>query len=70
MNSSEYNAGEKIEPSIRKYETIKQLAKRHMLDQNHTTTDEELKNAIVELGNQILDEYTGAGTKSKNQGIR
>ncbi len=34
-------------------ETIRQLARRHLIDQNHTTTDEELKNAILELTNYV-----------------
>ncbi len=29
-------------------ETISELADRHLHDQNHTTTDEELRNATVE----------------------
>ena len=32
-----------------KGETIRQLAHRHLRDENHTTTDEELKNALLEL---------------------
>ncbi|MDB5249081.1 MAG: hypothetical protein JWQ40_3475 [Segetibacter sp.] len=32
-----------------KGETIRQLAHRHLRDQNHTTTDEELKNALLEF---------------------
>lgn len=32
-----------------KSETISQLAHRHIRDQNHTTTDEELRNARIEL---------------------
>lgn len=30
-------------------ETISELAHRHMLNKNHTTTDEELKNARIEF---------------------
>ncbi|MDQ6814018.1 MAG: hypothetical protein M3040_09785 [Bacteroidota bacterium] len=52
----------KIEPSSTneavignssKSETIRQLARRHLLDQNHTTTDDELKNAVVEQGKKF-----------------
>ncbi len=32
-----------------KGETISELAHRHLRDQNHTTSDEELRNATVEL---------------------
>lgn len=32
-----------------KSETIAELAHRHLKDENHTTTDEELRNAKVEL---------------------
>src|SRR3954447_619128 len=32
-------------------ETIRELAHRHMLNKNHTTTDEELKNARIEFSN-------------------
>jgi hypothetical protein len=69
MNSPE-NSTEKTETGNRKYETIKQLAKRHMMDQNHTTTDEELKNAMVELDNQILVEYHATGARSKKEWVR
>lgn len=33
--------------------TIRQLAQRHLWDQSHTTTDEELKNAMLELTNYL-----------------
>lgn len=32
-------------------ETISELAHRHLRDKNHTTTDEELRNARIELSN-------------------
>lgn len=32
-----------------KSETISELAHRHLTDENHTTSDEEMKNAKVEL---------------------
>ncbi len=37
-----------------KSETISELARRHLLNENHTTTDEELKNARIEF-NDIFD---------------
>jgi hypothetical protein len=36
-----------------KGETIRELARRHLLDENHVTTDEELKNAKLELDGDI-----------------
>jgi hypothetical protein len=56
MNYSDNSTTERKDNN-RKYETIRQLARRHMMDQSHTTTDEELKNAMVELDNQVLVEY-------------
>jgi hypothetical protein len=70
MNAPENITTERTETGNRKYETIKQLAKRHMMDQSHTTTDEELKNAMVELDNQILVEYNATGARSKKEWIR
>jgi hypothetical protein len=32
-----------------KTETIRELAHRHLLDEHHTTSDEELRNATVEI---------------------
>ena len=40
-------------------ETISQLARRHRLNQSHTTTDEELRNARIEL-NQPYDTSVAA----------
>lgn len=34
-------------------ETITQLAHRHLKDKSHTTTDEELRNAKIELSNIV-----------------
>ena len=36
-----------------KSETIRELARRHLLNQNHTTTDEELKNARIEFNDNF-----------------
>ncbi len=33
--------------TLPKKETIRELAKRHLSDPNHTTTDEEIRNAAV-----------------------
>lgn len=38
-----------LSPKDGKSETISELAHRHLRDKNHTTTDEELKNARIEL---------------------
>ena len=43
-NDTSANATEK-----RANETISELAHRHIKDRNHTTTDEELRNAKIEL---------------------
>ena len=49
MSSQQNSISERMNREKSKFETIRQLAKRHMMDQYHTTTDEELKNAVVEL---------------------
>ena len=36
-----------------KGETIRELARRHLLNEDHVTTDEELKNAKLELDGEI-----------------
>jgi hypothetical protein len=36
-----------------KGETIRELARRHLLNEHHVTTDEELKNAKLELDGEI-----------------
>jgi len=36
-----------------KSETIRQLAHRHLINQNHTTTDEELRNARIEFSDRF-----------------
>lgn len=44
-----YSTENSIRPKDGKSETISELARRHLLNQNHTTTDEELKNARIEF---------------------
>ena len=39
-----------------KRETISELARRHMQDENHTTSDEELKNAEFEVTDNVTVE--------------
>ncbi|MEJ7679718.1 MAG: hypothetical protein WKG06_18040 [Segetibacter sp.] len=44
-----YKTKNNISQKDGKSETISQLARRHLLNENHTTTDEELKNARIEF---------------------
>lgn len=69
MGYSKNNTTGRIDTDSRKNETIRQLAKRHMMDQSHTTTDEELKNAMVELDNQVLVEYKVSVATSEKDSI-
>lgn len=57
---------DRIDSGNRKFETIRQLAKRHMMDQYHTTTDEELKNAVVEVDINLSPEFRAAEGKAKS----
>lgn len=50
MNYSPTNS---MSPKDGKSETISELARRHRLNQNHTTTDEELKNARIEFSDNF-----------------
>ena len=50
MNSA-YNETSTNATEQRANETISELAHRHIKDRNHTTTDEELRNAKIELSN-------------------
>lgn len=50
MNST-YNEISTNATEQRANETISELAQRHIKDRNHTTTDEELRNAKIELSN-------------------
>lgn len=51
QNKSEQTQNDKQNNS--KSETIRELAHRHLLNQNHTTTDEELRNARIELSDRF-----------------
>jgi hypothetical protein len=57
MNYKSNSTDARMESVNNKKETIRELAKRHMLDQSHTTSDEELRNAVVELDMHITTEY-------------
>jgi len=57
MNYKSNSTDARMDSVNSKKETIRELAKRHMLDQSHTTTDEELRNAVVELDTHITTEY-------------
>ena len=50
--SNSKNPPEKVSTS----ETITELAHRHLHDEGHTTTDEELRNAKVELTGNIKED--------------
>lgn len=65
MNPQQNSIAERINKNNSKYETIRQLAKRHMMDQYHTTTDEELKNAVVELDLYTLPKINPEATTGK-----
>ncbi len=49
MQNEQTSLSENVKPGKGKSETISELAHRHLRDENHTTTDEELRNATVEL---------------------
>ena len=57
MDNQENTNSENLTSKSRKIETIRQLAKRHMMDESHNTTDEELKNAVVEFNTPEIVEY-------------
>lgn len=48
-----YSTTNRIKPKAGKGETISELARRHRLNENHTTTDEELKNARIEFNDNF-----------------
>ncbi len=50
MHNQENPSSNKPGKKKGKTETISELAHRHLRDQNHTTSDEELRNATVEFG--------------------
>lgn len=43
-------------PGTEKAETISELAKRHLTDENHTTTDAEIRNAKVQFSENIHED--------------
>lgn len=49
MQNEQTSLSDNATPKKGKSETISELAHRHLRDENHTTTDEELRNATVEL---------------------
>lgn len=51
MNGIHDPTNEDVHPELPGNETITQLARRHLKDMSHTTTDEELRNAKIELSN-------------------
>jgi hypothetical protein len=65
MQNTHYSTRNSIKPKDVKSETIRQLAHRHMLDENHTTTDEELKNARIEFIDDFDTPFEGWSDHSK-----
>lgn len=53
MQERHYPTKNNTSPKDVKSETISELARRHSLNQNHTTTDEELKNARIEFNDNF-----------------
>ena len=53
MQDKQQPLPENTNPRKRKGETISELAHRHLRDEKHTTTDEELRNATVELSDTV-----------------
>lgn len=51
MNNENTSSAQQISPELTENETIRQLARRHLRDKSHTTTDDELRNAKIELSN-------------------
>lgn len=49
MQNEPYHEKNNMTQKDNKSETISELAHRHLLDENHTTSDEELKNARIEF---------------------
>jgi hypothetical protein len=58
MQNKQAPAAENVKTNKAKRETISELAHRHLRDQNHTTTDEELRNATFEPSDSELPEDT------------
>jgi len=53
MDISYNSVPETVNFEVKGNETITQLARRHFKDKSHTTTDEELRNAKIELSNIV-----------------
>ena len=66
MNYPQHNGSETIRPDKVKCETIKELARRHLWDPGHITTDEELKNAILEIPPASPDRHSGVSISDRN----
>jgi hypothetical protein len=66
MNYKSNSTDARMESVSNKKETIRELAKRHMMDQSHTTSDEELRNAVVELDMPITTEYKASRQHAKS----
>lgn len=56
MQNEKTSLSENVNPRKGKSETISELAHRHLRDENHSTTDEELRNATVELTDSAEDQ--------------
>jgi hypothetical protein len=52
---NEQNVYGEDQKQVANTETISELAHRHLNDRNHTTTDEEFRNATLELPDHIKD---------------
>jgi len=50
------NHSENPQKNDNKSETITELAHRHLTDEDHTTTDEELRNAKLELTENVKED--------------
>ncbi len=53
MDVSYHSVSETVNVEMKVNETITQLARRHFKDKSHTTTDEELRNAKIELSDIV-----------------
>lgn len=65
MQNKHYQAKNNITQKDNKSETIRELAHRHLLDQNHTTSDEELKNARIEFNDNYDTSIEGLSEMSE-----
>jgi hypothetical protein len=55
MQHLENTPSDNLEPKEERNETISELADRHLKDENHTTTDEEIRNAKLEIDETTPD---------------